>query len=104
MHDAAQSLWSDREQALLQDIEENVVPKIASDWEQFAIYLGVEPTCIDIIRRNNAQNAVAACREMVRNWMTKERDTGSQPRTWDTVVQAIKRMGREDLVDELSKK
>lgn len=69
-------LWSDQQQVLLQDIEEHVVPNVAAEWEPLAIYLGVEPTLIDIIKKSNAYRCGDSCHEMFCSWIKKEKGTG----------------------------
>ena len=95
---------SSQQQILLQCIEDHVLLRVAAEWEPLAIYLGVEPDYIDIIKKNNLLDCVGACRELFRSWINKEKGTGREHRTWDSVVQAIRKMGKEGLADELNEK
>lgn len=103
MH-AVDPLWSHEHQALLQDIDELVVLKVAAEWETLAIHLGVEPARIDIIKKNNSQSCGNACRELFCSWIKEEKGTGGEPRTWDSIIWAIRKMGSEGLADQLSNK
>ena len=101
---AAPRLGPDPQPVRLQDIEEQVVPKVAADWEQLAIYLGVEPALLGNIKKNNSCECREGCRDMLCRWIESKRGTGRQPRTWDSVVRAIRRMGREDLAEQLRRR
>lgn len=103
MH-AVDPLWTHEHQALLQDIDELVVLKVAAGWETLAIHLGVEPARVEIIKRNNSHSCGNACYELFFSWIKEEKGTGQQPRTWDSVIRAIRKMGLEGLADQLSNK
>ena len=95
---------SSQQQILLQGIADHVILQVAAEWEPLATYLGVEPAYIDIIRKDKPSDCVGACRELFRSWIKEEKGTGQKHRTWDSVVQAIKRIGKEGLADELNEK
>ena len=95
---------SSQQQILLQDIEDHVILHVAAEWEPLATYLGVEPAYIAIIKKDNLSSCIDACRELFRSWINKAKGTGQEHRTWDSVVQAVRKMGLEGLADELNEK
>ena len=52
---------------------------------------------IDRLRKPNA-----CMLELVSKWISDEVGTGSLPRTWQTVVEAVKKSGRPDLAEKLA--
>ena len=96
--------WTDQQQTMLQDLDELVVLKVAAEWEILAVHLGVEPGLIDIIKKSTFYQCEDSCHEMFVRWISKEKGTGGQPRTWYSVVWAIRRMGLGDLADALSER
>ena len=95
---------SSQQQILLQDIEDHVILQVAAEWEPLATYLGVEPAYIAIIKKNNLSSCKDACRELFHSWINKAKGTGQEHRTWDSVVQAVRKIGLEGLADELNEK
>lgn len=93
-----------QQQKLLQHIDKRVILKVAAEWESLAIQLGVGNDNIKIIKKNHSSNCEDACRELFFRWIDEEKGTGREPRTWDSVVQAIRKMGLKGLADELNKK
>ena len=93
-----------QQQKLLPNIDEHVIPKVAAEWMSLAIQLGVENGKINIIKKTHSSNCEDACRELFFRWIDEERGTGREPRTWDSVVRAIRKIGKEGLADELNEK
>ena len=42
--------------------------------------------------------------DLVTRWFSEEEGTGDLPRTWETVVKAVKFSGRKKLAEELARK
>ena len=103
MH-AVHPQWTDQQQTMLQDLDELVVLKVAAEWETLAVYLGVEPSLIEIIKKSTFHQCDNSCHVMFVRWISREKGTGGQPRAWYSVVWAIRRMGQDDLADTLSKR
>ena len=92
---------SGHQQKLLQDINEHVILKVAAEWTSLAIQLGVGNDKINIIQKNYSSDCEEACRELFLHWIDEKKGTGCEPRTWGSVVRAIRKMGLEGLADEL---
>ena len=75
--------------------------KVDGRWKRFGISLGVDAYTIDAIAQNNKE--VSDCMlQLVSQWMNKESGTGRSPRTWQTVVMAVKNTGLESLAEKLA--
>ena len=70
-------------------------------WREFGTTLYMDPAIMDIIEQDNVH--VGPCMlSLVEKWLRCERGTGSLPRTWMTVVQAVKDVGEEGLAEQLA--
>ena len=73
-----------------------------AQWREFGTHLCVKPSSMDIIDKNNKSDAGACMLQLVEKWLVKENGTGDLPRTWVTVVQAVKKTGKGRLAEELA--
>ena len=73
-------------------------------WREFGTYVHVEPAIMDRIDGNNKSNVGACMLQLVENWLGRDNGTGDLPRTWKTVVQAVKNTGKERLAEQLAEK
>ena len=65
--------------------------KLDAKWRKFGTFLHVEPDVMDRIERDRSD--VEDCMlQLVENWVCNRDRTGELPRTWQTVVQAVKDM------------
>ena len=74
---------------------------VDSRWNEFGVHLGIEPYTRDTIAKDH-KGATDCMLDLVSRWMTKESGTGTRPRTWETVVKAVKATGFGVLADELA--
>ena len=64
-------------------------------------HLYVKTTIMDGISMNNSN--VASCMlQLVEKWLGHDNGTGNLPRTWQTVVQAVKHTGKGLLAEQLT--
>ena len=77
----------------LQQLDALVVDEVASNWDRMALHLGVEPSCIDIVRTNHPSDCVRACRDVMSKWLQGDRNTGNEMKTWHTVYNALQTSG-----------
>ena len=60
---------------------------------------------MDIIDGDNKSHVGACMLHLVENWLAHDNNgTGDLPRTWDTVVQAVKKTGKGRLAEELAQR
>ena len=58
---------------------------------------------MDTIKENNGDCADCML-DLVTKWVRKDDGTGDLPRTWETVVKAVKASGHKQLAEKLAKK
>ena len=88
----------------LLDILRLVVPIIAAKWEEVGQALGVEHTVFYTVSR--CEQRVEGCAlELLALWSQSAAGTGSQPRTWHSLLVAVERVigpeGREKMEAKL---
>ena len=75
--------------------------QLDSDWREFGTFLYVTPSIMDGISKDNSH--VKSCMlRLVEKWLVCENGTGDLPRTWQTVVQAVKNTGKGLLAEQLA--
>ena len=73
--------------------------QLDAQWRVFGTFLYVQPAVLDIISRDD----VTLCMlQLVEKWLVRENGTGNLPRTWQTVVQAVKNTGKRQLAEQLA--
>ena len=72
------------------DLLRLVVPTIAAKWEEVGQALGVEHAIFDTIRRSE-QRVEGCALELLALWSQSAAGTGSQPRTWHSLLVAVER-------------
>lgn len=82
------------------DIIEALDHKLDSKWREFGTHLHVSTVTMDIIVGNN-QNVEGRMLQLVEKWLEGEPD--SLPRTWKSVVHAVKSMRVKSLAQKLAK-
>ena len=73
-------------------------------WREFGTHLCVKPTSMGSIDKDNKSDVGACMLQLVEKWLAPENGTGDLPRTWETVVQAVKKTGLGRLAEELAEK
>ena len=68
-------------------LADHVIHHVAADWYIFALYLGIEPKVLDVVKIEYKDNK-QACVVMLAMWLKCESGTGSMKRSWSTVVNA----------------
>ena len=70
-------------------------------WKEFGAFLHVCPELMDSIEQDEL-NVGRRMLSLVGKWLGREYGTGKRWRTWKTVVQAVKNMGKEPLAEQLA--
>ena len=84
------------------DVIEALRSQLDARWRDFGTHLRVEPAIMDSIDQDKL-NVRACMLQLVEKWLGCEDGTGTLPRTWISVVQAVERMGKRPLAEELAK-
>ena len=63
--------------------------RVAGNWCEFGLQLGIEPYILDAVTTPNGSKA-DHCRTMLQYWLDRKPGTGEQPRTWFVVLEAVK--------------
>ena len=77
--------------ASLLDILRLVVPTNAAKWRELGKALGVENAVLDTVRRSEYREYECAL-ELLAQWSQSTAGTGSQPRTWHSLLAAAKKV------------
>lgn len=73
-------------------------------WEHFGIFLGVDSPILRVIESDKRSKPGDCMLELVRRWTANQAGTGTRPRTWQTVVEAVKDTGDGVLAQELAQR
>ena len=98
----AQALLHTSSVPTLSDMNELIVTQVAANWYNLALVLGVEVFLIDAISEDH-KRCVAACRDMLTRWLRREQHTGTEERTWSTLLTALGRADFGELESSLRK-
>ena len=72
-------------------VKELAVPRIASKWFNVGTWCGVRSEALSVIERENAGDPIKCCLQMFIFWLYKEPETEYHPKTWDTLLAAVKK-------------
>ena len=78
--------------------------QMCARWNIFSLYLGIEKYIRDEVSLNCHRVAKDCFIEVVGRWLSHEDGTGDNPRTWETVFNALRDIGCILLVKELIQK
>lgn len=73
----------------------SILPK----WKKFGILLKLSPASLNAIGHNNLRDVHMCLVEMLALWLQSAVDP---PPSWNTVIDAIRRLGEQELADELT--
>ena len=85
----------------MRDVDELIVRAVSDNWLVVASRLGVKNCVNEDIFMNRPNNYEGACRDMFDRWLRGEQHTGSEERTWSTILTALCSAGFEELVKNL---
>ena len=77
--------------------------RVDAQWRHFGTFLRIEPTLMNTISRDSGGHTTDCMLDLVTKWIDHHEDTGDLPRTWKTVVDAVRYTpGCEQLAKELA--
>lgn len=88
----------------LTDVMKALKHHVNAQWKHFGTFLYVDPTLMDAICKHKLANPCDCMLELVSQWVTRREGTGELPRTWKTVVEAVRNSGFALLAKELAEK
>ena len=87
------------------EILEALNGKADAKWSHFGTYLRIESTLIETIEQNRRGDCNDCMLDLVTKWVSHYEGTGDLPRTWQTVVEALRRLpGCRQLAIELAER
>ena len=89
---------------VLADIVRELGDQVDASWKKFGIQLDVDYDVLDDIKKDNSGNPSDCMLDLVVRWTSRKPGTGDLPRTWETVVRAVRDAGQRQLADRLGKK
>ena len=87
--------------AILPDVLIALDHQLDAQWRLFGTYLYVKSSVMDGICKDNSDVDTCLLR-LLDKWLGHENGTGDLPRTWQTVVQAVKHTGKGLLAEQLA--
>ena len=87
----------------LADVIEALNHDLDVQWREFGTFLHIERAILDSIDTNKS-NVGDRMLQLVEKWLDHDNGTGDLPRTWKTVVQAVKNTGKGRLAEVLAQR
>ena len=78
--------------------------RLDAKWRHFGTFLGVEYQVLEAIQRDKGGNPEDCMLDLLSKWTSNQAGTGTLPRTWQTVVEAVHHCGDEALAQSLARK
>ena len=80
-----------------------VVPAIAQEWLQIGVHLEMEVALLKTFKATASHDLKLCCLEMFECWLQGSRGTGESPRTWSTVLSAVRECLGHDVADSIER-
>ena len=80
-----------------------VVPAIAQEWLQIGVHLEMEVALLKTFKATASHDLKLCCLEMFECWLQGSRGTGESPRTWSTVLSAVRECLGHDVADGIER-
>ena len=66
-----------------------VVPRVSSRWDYVGLQLGVSSELLQVIEREQFMKMGDCCTAMLEHWLRGAPGTGSEQRSWESVLRAV---------------
>ena len=86
------------------DIIEALNHQLDAQWQFFGTFLHVDYPITEAIKKDNGGNSGDCMLHLLGKWTSNQAGTGSLPRTWQTIVDAVKRTGSGVIAENLALK
>ena len=77
--------------------------RLETQWKRFGIFLKVDGALLDAIEKERLNISKDCMLELLNKWISLLTGTGSLPRTWQTVVEAVYKTGYGELAQQLAR-
>ena len=81
----------------LKDLLRELRGRVANEWEDLGILLGINDGQLKQIKSDNAGDSKACLREMLRVWLSRV----DPPPSWSAMADALDTLGHEDIATRL---
>ena len=88
----------------LADIVTDLEHHLDARWKHFGVHLEVEWSVLDAIEKDRVGKTDDCMLELMGKWVSSRMGTGSLPRTWQTIVEAVKKTGYGGLAESIAYK
>ena len=89
---------------LATDIIEALDHQLDAKWRHFGTFLRVGYQIMEAIKTGNGGNPADCMLDLLGKWTSNQAGTGTLPRTWQTVVEAVKKTGFGVIAENLAVK
>ena len=89
---------------LATDIIEALNHQLDAQWQHFGTYLRVDYQVMEAIETSKRGNPADCMLDLLGKWTSNQAGTGALPRTWQTVVEAVKETGFGVIAKDLAVK
>ena len=89
---------------LATDIVEALNHQLDAQWRHFGTFLRVDYQIMEAIKTGNGGNPADCMLDLLGKWTSNQAGTGTLPRTWQTVVEAVKKTGFGVIAENLALK
>ena len=78
--------------------------QLDATWRVFGTFLNVEYVTMNAIDADQRGKSSMCMLDLVSKWVARQEGTGDLPRSWQSVVEAVRDTGVEQLATELAKR
>ena len=86
------------------DINASLGHRLDAKWQHFGTFLGVDYQVMEASKRDKGGNPEDCMLDVVSKWASNQTGTGTLPRIWKTVVEAVRSVGDGSLAETLARK
>ena len=87
----------------LSKLNSDVIRYVAPDWELVGYHLGFENCLLGIIQADNPRSVERCCHQVFVKWLSHADGTGENPRTWRSVLLALRTLGYSSVVGDVER-
>ena len=80
-----------------------VIPAMSQEWLQIGVHLEMEVSLLKTFKATASHDLKLCCLEMFECWLQDSSGTGESPRTWSTVLSAVRECLGHDVADGIER-
>ena len=74
----------------LKDLVRHAVPRVSPQWEEVGLQLDIAPHVLETVEADH-RDVEKCCKTMFKKWLHSGEGTGKQLRTWESVLEAVRK-------------